>query len=71
MIQDGASHEATQETLALFKIPARGNREIDPGMVKPVSDVMNRLRAKDPAPDATQDPAERDFEEICTDIPWT
>lgn len=46
VIQDVASYEATQETLALLKILALGNREIDQGKVKPVSDVVNRLRAK-------------------------
>lgn len=46
VIQDVASYEETQETLALLKILALGNREIDQGKVKPVSDVVKRLRAK-------------------------
>lgn len=37
---------ATQETLALIKILALGNREVDEGKVKPVADVVRRLRAK-------------------------
>lgn len=46
VIQDVASYEETQETLALLKILALGNREIDAGKVKPVADVVARLRAK-------------------------
>ncbi|ATE60563.1 type II toxin-antitoxin system Phd/YefM family antitoxin [Thauera sinica] len=46
VIQDIASYEETQETLALLKILALGNREIDAGKVKPVADVVRRLRAK-------------------------
>lgn len=46
VIQDVASYEETQETLALLKILALGNREIDAGRVKPVADVVARLRTK-------------------------
>ncbi len=46
VIQDVASYEETQETLALLKILALGNREIEAGKVKPVADVVARLRAK-------------------------
>jgi prevent-host-death family protein len=46
VIQDVASFEETQETLALLKILALGNREIDSGKVKPVAEVVARLRAK-------------------------
>ena len=46
VIQDVASYEATQETLALLKILALGNREVEAGRVKPVADVVRRLRAK-------------------------
>lgn len=46
VLQDVASYEATQETLALLKILALGNREIEQGKVKPVADVVRRLRAK-------------------------
>jgi prevent-host-death family protein len=46
VIQDIASYEETQETLALLKILALGNREIEEGKVKPVADVVSRLRAK-------------------------
>ena len=46
VMQDIASYEATQETLALLKILALGNREVEAGKVKPVADVVRRLRAK-------------------------
>ncbi|ARO88975.1 prevent-host-death protein [Nitrosospira lacus] len=46
VIQDVASYEETQETLALLKILALGNQEIEAGKVKPVNDVAARLRAK-------------------------
>ncbi|WP_232297906.1 hypothetical protein [Nitrosospira sp. NpAV] len=35
VIQDVASYEETQETLALLKILALGNQEIEAGKVKP------------------------------------
>lgn len=46
VIQDVASYEETQETLALLKVLALGNQEIEAGKVKPVADVVARLRAK-------------------------
>jgi prevent-host-death family protein len=46
VIQDVASYEETQETLALLKILALGNQQIEAGKVKPVADVVARLRAK-------------------------
>lgn len=46
VIQDVASYEETQETLALLKILALGNQEIEAGKVKPVGNVVTRLRAK-------------------------
>lgn len=46
VLQDVASYEETQETLALLKILALGNREIEEGKVKPVAKVAARLRAK-------------------------
>ncbi len=48
VLQDVASFEETQETLALLKILALGNREVAAGKVKPVADVITRLRAKQP-----------------------
>jgi prevent-host-death family protein len=46
VLQDVASYEETQETLALLKILALGNQAVTAGKVKPVSDVVARLRAK-------------------------
>ena len=46
VMQDVASYDEMQETLALLKILALGNREIEEGKVKPIAEVVNRLRAK-------------------------
>ena len=46
VIQDVSSYDETQETLALLKILALGNREIESGKTKPASQVVRRLRAK-------------------------
>lgn len=46
VLQDVASFEETQETLALLKILALGNQDLAAGRVKPVTDVAARLRAK-------------------------
>jgi len=46
VLQDVASYEETQETLALLRLLAIGNREIEDGAVKPVAEVVRRLRAE-------------------------
>jgi prevent-host-death family protein len=46
VIQDVASFEQTQETLALLKILALGNRQIEAGNTVPAEDVIRRLRGK-------------------------
>jgi prevent-host-death family protein len=46
VIQDVVSYEATQETMALLKILALGNRQIEEGKLVPVADVIRRLRGK-------------------------
>jgi prevent-host-death family protein len=46
VLQDVASFEETQETLALLKVLALGQREAEAGKVKPVAEVVARLRAK-------------------------
>jgi prevent-host-death family protein len=46
VIQDVASYEETQETLALLKILALGSREIEEGKCRPVIDAVKRLRTK-------------------------
>ena len=49
VIQDLASYEETQATLALLKMRALGNQDIEAGRAKPVTEVVMRLRAKRPA----------------------
>lgn len=46
VLQDLASFEETQETLALLKILALGNQDVAAGKVKSAADVVARLRAK-------------------------
>ncbi|MDT8399735.1 MAG: type II toxin-antitoxin system Phd/YefM family antitoxin [Pseudomonadales bacterium] len=46
VLQDLASFEETQETLALLKILALGNQDVVTGKIKPVVDVVARLRAR-------------------------
>jgi prevent-host-death family protein len=46
VIQDVASYEEGQETLALLKLLALGGRDIDEGRTTPARDVVGRLRAK-------------------------
>jgi prevent-host-death family protein len=46
VLQDIASYENTQETLALLKILALGNQEIAEAKTTPLATVANRLRAK-------------------------
>jgi len=46
VLQDVASFEETQETLALLKILALGNQDMAAGKVKPAAIVVARLRAK-------------------------
>ena len=46
VLQDVVSYEETQETLALLKILALGNRQVAEGRVKSVADVVKRLRTR-------------------------
>ncbi len=46
VLQDVASYEETQETLALLKILALGNQDIEAGNTRPLADIVKRLRAK-------------------------
>ena len=46
VLQDVASYEETQETMALLKLLALGNQDIAAGRAKPVSAVVDRLRSK-------------------------
>ncbi len=46
VIQDVASYDETQETLALLKVLALGNVQVEEGRVKSVAEVAKRLRTK-------------------------
>jgi prevent-host-death family protein len=46
VILDVASYEATQETMALLKILALGNSQIEEGKTATAADVIGRLRAR-------------------------
>ncbi|MCM2313132.1 MAG: type II toxin-antitoxin system Phd/YefM family antitoxin [Steroidobacteraceae bacterium] len=46
VLQDLASYEETQETLAMLKLLALGQQDVELGRVKPVAEVVARLRAK-------------------------
>jgi prevent-host-death family protein len=46
VLQDVASYEETQETMALLKILALGNQQIEQGKLKPIADVVKRLRSQ-------------------------
>lgn len=49
VLMDVASYESTQESLALLKILALGNQQLAAGQVSPITDVVARLQAKQPA----------------------
>ena len=44
VMQDIDSYEQMQETVALLKILALGNRQVEAGQVQPAADVVARLR---------------------------
>ncbi len=46
MIQDVASYEDTQETLALLKILALGNQQIAERRVRSLAEAIKRLRGR-------------------------
>jgi len=46
VLQDIASYEATQNTLALLKILALGRDDYEAGRTIPLADVMARFKAK-------------------------
>lgn len=46
VIQDIESYEQAQETMALLKILALGNRQIEEEKVEPAADVFKRLRTR-------------------------
>lgn len=46
VLQDIESYEKMQETMAMLKIVAIGERDIRAGQTKPLKDVIERLKAK-------------------------
>ncbi|WP_219703463.1 MULTISPECIES: type II toxin-antitoxin system Phd/YefM family antitoxin [Marinomonas] len=44
VIQDIKSYEQTQETMALLKMLALGQRQVEEGKVQPAGDVVAKLR---------------------------
>lgn len=46
VMQDIDSYEQQQETMALLKILALGNRQIEAGKVQPAEEVLKRLRPR-------------------------
>jgi prevent-host-death family protein len=46
VLQDIASYEQTQETMALLKILALGNRQIEAGKLEPAASTIKRLRER-------------------------
>ena len=48
VLQDIGSYEQMQETLALLKIMALGDRQIAAGEVQPAAEVVARLRERQP-----------------------
>jgi prevent-host-death family protein len=46
VIQDIESYEQTQETLAMLKILALGNRQIEEGKVQDSAEVIDRVRKR-------------------------
>lgn len=46
VLQDIHSFEQTQETMAVLKVLALGNRQIEAGWVEPAADAIKRLRER-------------------------
>jgi len=46
VLQDLASFEATQDTMALLKILALGNLEVEKGETRPLLEAVKRVRRK-------------------------
>ena len=49
VMQSIDSYEQMQKTIALLKMLALGNRQIDAGQVRPAADVVAQLRERRPA----------------------
>ena len=52
VLQDVVSYEKTQETLALLRLLAMGERQIAAGQIVPARDVIERLKARSTDDDA-------------------
>src|SRR5271163_1690995 len=50
VIQDVASYEETQETLALLKILALGSQQVERGEITSIGEVASRLHSKATSP---------------------
>jgi prevent-host-death family protein len=50
VLLDVASYEETRETLALLRVLALGNREVEQGEVRSLPEVVERLRRKHSEP---------------------
>ena len=46
VLQDVASYDDTEETLALLKVLALGNQQVEQGKLTPVAEVVSRLRTR-------------------------
>lgn len=46
ILQDLSTYEESQETMALLKILALGQREVDAGLLEPVGHAFKRIRSK-------------------------
>ncbi len=46
VLQDVAHYEETQETLALLKVLALTNRQVEAGNVRPASEAFKRIRQR-------------------------
>ena len=46
VLQDIASYEQTQETLALLKIIALGNRNLEEGKIRPIREAFDGVRKR-------------------------
>jgi PHD/YefM family antitoxin component YafN of YafNO toxin-antitoxin module len=46
ILQDVGQYEETQETLALLKVLALTNRQVEEGKVRPVADAFSRIRKR-------------------------
>lgn len=47
VLQDIESYEQTQETMALLKILALGNKQVEMDKVEPAASVIKRIRKRD------------------------